>query len=175
MAITDYPITSNWKEIDRVHPQPHSGIDFAVPLYNEIRSQDDAIVSVTHDNYLGDAVRLKLENGDIIVYGHLARVDVKNYQYIKKGDLLGLSGGIPNANQGISSGAHIHISQYHNGQLVNPYDYLFHHEQVENNNSSPFLLPVILIILFIILWKFKKYIFYGVAILLLLTIIFISS
>ena len=176
MAITDYPITSGWNEIDNVHKQPHTGIDLATPLYTEIRSKDEAIVTVTHDKYLGDAVRLKLKNGDIIVYGHLAKVEVLNGQLVQAGDLLGLSGGVPNSGQGISTGPHVHVSQYHNGILVDPTNYLFNHDSyIQNNNSSPFLFPIILILLFIVLWKFKKVVFYFTAIILGLFVIFIVS
>jgi len=97
-------------------------------------------------------------------------------QHINENQLIGLTGGDPNLlNQGHTSGAHIHISQYHNGQLVNPHDYLFNHEDIIGNNSSPFIFPIMLIILFIITWKFRRAFAYSIAIILGLFVIFIVS
>jgi len=171
--ITDYPLTTKFNEIDRVHPQKHTGLDLAVPYATEILSQDRAIVSVTHDQWLGTAGRLKLENGDVIVYGHLSRVDVAEGQHIKANQLIGLSGGLPNANQGKSTAPHVHVSQYHEGVLINPYDYLFNHQEVESN--SPFLFPVMLILMLFILWKIKKFVVYGFAVAVGLIVIFVVS
>ena len=175
MNITDYPITSKFHEIDRVHSSPHSGLDLATPYGTQIKSQDSAIVSVTYDKWLGDAVRLKLENGDIIVYGHLSRVNVVNGQHIEVNQLIGLSGGIPNSNQGKSTAPHVHISQYHNNMLIDPYNYLFHHQNIQNNNSSSFALPMMLILLLFITWKFRRAFVYSIAILLTILTIFIVS
>jgi len=177
MAITDYPMTTKFHEIDRVHPQPHSGLDLAVPYNSRIESQDRATVTVTHDDWLGDAVRLKLDNGDIIVYGHLSKVDVGDNQIVNAGDLLGMSGGIPNANQGKSTAPHVHVSQYHEGVLIDPYNYLFHHQQIQSNSSSgsPLVVPVLLILLCVIIYKFKRVFAYGFGICAILAILFIIS
>lgn len=175
--ITDFPITSDWQEIDNFHSTPHSGIDLATPLHSKIFSKDEGYITLTTDKFLGNAIRLKLNNGDIIVYGHIAEFKVKDKQYVNKNTLLGLTGGDPNMeNQGHTSGCHVHVSQYHEGQLISPYNYLFKHDEYYSNfNSNPFIFPVMIILILIIIWKFKKYVLYGFLIATGLIILFIVS
>ena len=179
MAIIDYPITTNFHGKDWFHPNPHTGIDLAVPLFTPIVSQDSGIVSLTTDKWLGNAVRLKLKNGETIVYGHISKYEVYDGQCIDKNQLLALSGGDPKMpNQGRTTGPHVHVTLINSSsQIVSPYNYLFNHDNFyqNNNNSSPFLFSVMLIILFIVLWKCKKVVAYGLGILFLLSIVFIVS
>ena len=176
MAITDYPITSGWHEIDRVHSSSHSGCDYALPQNTPLEAiLDGIVIGVSTNDILGNNIRFKTPDGKIIVYGHLSQFKVKEGDYIHKNQVIGLSGGMPNTvGGGRSTGPHLHLSVYgSDGILVDPAPFVIN--QAQYNNSSPFLFPVMIIILFIIFWKLKKYIFYGIAILLLLGVIFISS
>lgn len=174
MAFENFPTTTKFHEIDRVHSTPHSGLDIATPLGTEVRSQDGGFINVTCDKWLGNTVRLKLDNGDIIVYGHLSKVLVQNNQYVPPNTLLGLTGGMPGTpNCGISTAPHLHVSEYVNGQLVDPTNYLFHHQT--QGNFSPFLLPVMIVLILIVIWKFKKFVLYGIGIIILLAVIFLIS
>jgi murein DD-endopeptidase MepM/ murein hydrolase activator NlpD len=49
------------------------------------------------------------------LYGHLASIDVKNGQTVKKGETLGKSG-----LSGLAGGDHLHFSILVGGQFVNP-------------------------------------------------------
>jgi len=175
MAITDYPITTKFQEKDWFHPNPHSGIDYALPLNTPLEAiSDGMITSISTNDILGNNIRYKTSTDEIIVYGHLSEFKVKEGDYIHKGDIIGLSGGMPGMQgAGHSTGPHLHLSVYSsNGTLMNPIDYM---SQVQNNNSSPFLFPIMLILLFIILWKFKKVIVYSVVVIMGLFVIFIVS
>jgi len=179
MKITDYPITTHFGEIDRVHSTPHSGLDLACKTGTKIYSQDSGIISLTIDQWLGDTVRLRINDGRIIVYGHLSKINVTHGQQVGVNVCLAETGGaVGSKNSGVTTGEHLHVSEYgYNGTtLIDPTNYLFHHESVQNNNnSSPFLFPIMLILLFIVFWKFKKWVGYTVAILLTLLVIFIVS
>jgi murein DD-endopeptidase MepM/ murein hydrolase activator NlpD len=148
----------------------------ATPLGTQLINQDEGYVKITNDKLLGNTIRLKLQNGHTIIYGHLSQINVKEGQY-PAGTLLGLTGGVPGMHgAGHSNGSHIHVSEKDSsGTLINPYNYLFHHEQIQYNNYSPFLFPMMLIILLFVLWKLKKYIIYMICIILVLSIIFIVS
>ena len=174
MKITDYPVTTHFKEKDWFHSQSHTGIDLATPTGTKIYAQDSGIVSLTIDSMLGNTVRLKLNNGDIIVYGHLSKFEVENGQYVKQGDLLGLTGGAGGSiNSGRTTGNHVHVSQYHEGVLIDPTNYLFHHEQ--QDISSPLIFPLMLILLLIIAYKARRFLFYSLGIFVVLLVIFLVS
>jgi len=176
MAITDYPITSDWNEIDNMHPNGHTGIDYALPQNTPLEAiSDGVIIGVSTNEILGNNIRYKTAEGEIIVYGHLSSFKAKIGDIVHKGDIIGMSGGDPKIQpSGRSSGSHLHLSVYStNGILVDPAPYVLN--QVQHNNSSPFLFSVMLILLFIVLWKFRRLFIYSIAILLIILIIFIVS
>lgn len=174
-TIIDYPITSRFGERDSMHLNPHTGIDLATPTGTKIYSQDSGKVSIKTDYFLGNSVRLKLDNGMIIVYGHLSKVNVSEGQYAGVGEYLGETGGVVGSvNSGLTSGPHIHISVYNSsGTLVDPMPYLFEQQQYQDI-SSPLIFPIMLILLLIGIWKAKRFLFYGLGIFGILLIIFLS-
>lgn len=116
-----YPITSTFKEIDRVHPNPHTGVDFATPLGTQAQSIADGVVRVATDPMLGDNVRVAASGGREWVYGHLSQINVATGQRVSSGDVLGLTGGVPGApGAGHSTGAHLHLTLLKNGTPVDP-------------------------------------------------------
>lgn len=177
MAITDYPITSDWNEIDNMHPiDGHTGIDYALPQNTPLEAiSDGVIIGVSTNEILGNNIRYKTPEGEIIVYGHLSSFKAKIGDKIHKGDIIGMSGGDPKIQpSGRSSGSHLHLSVYGtNGILVDPAPYVLN--QVRHNNSSPFIFPVMLILLLFITWKFRRVFAYSMVIILTLFVIFIVS
>jgi len=171
-------ITTNWNEVDSFHKTPHKGVDLSTKTGTKIIAQDPGQVQITTDQWIGVGIRLKMANGDIVVYGHTSEQDVANGQMVNAGDLLGLTGGaVGSKNSGLTTGEHVHVALIHEGVLSDPTNYLFHHGQVQTNSSpsSPFLFPVILILLAIIFYKFRKFFIYGALATLVLGIIFIVS
>lgn len=177
MAIQDYKITSGWQEIDSMHPvNGHTGIDYALPQNTPLEAIFDGVITGEATNaMLGNNIRYKDKDGDVIVYGHLSSFKSKVGDIIHKGDIIGYSGGDPRIQpSGHSSGSHVHLSVYNSaGVLVNPAPYLS--GQVQTNNSSPFLFPVMLILLAIIIFKFRKFFKICALIIAILAIIFIVS
>jgi len=175
MAITDYPITSDWNEIDNMHPiNGHTGIDYALPQNTPLEAISDGIITgVSTNEMLGNNIRFKTPEGEIIVYGHLSSFKSKVNDVIHKGDIIGYSGGDPKIQpSGHSSGSHLHLSVYNNeGVIVNPEPYVL--GQAQADNYSLFLFPVMLIMLFIIFYKFRKIFAYGLTVFLILLVIFI--
>jgi len=174
MAIIDYPITSNYGDIDSMHKLPHKGMDFGLPLYTPVEAIQDATVSYVGTNdILGNHVKLKLYNGDIIIYGHLAQFKVNLNDKVYKGDIIALSGGLPGMQgAGHSNGPHLHLTSIRDGVTVNPEPYLLGEQQ---NNSSPLIFPIMLILILIVCWKIKKWLFYGLGLFALIGIVFLVS
>jgi len=177
MAIANYPITTHFYQIDSMHPKiPHSGTDYALPQNTPLEAISDGIITgVSTNEMLGNNIRYKTPNGEVIVYGHLSSFKSKVGDVIHKGDIIGYSGGDPKIQpSGHSNGSHLHLSVYsRDGILVNPEPYVL--GQVQTNNHSSFLFPTILILLLFITWKFRRTFIYSILIMLGLLVIFIVS
>lgn len=117
-----YPITTHFKEIDKFHPTPHTGVDFACPAGTPAQSISDGVVSkIANDPMLGENIRVKAAVGKEWVYGHLSQVNVTTGQHVSLGDTLGLTGGVPGTpGAGHSTGPHIHITLLKDGVPVDP-------------------------------------------------------
>ncbi|HEY8804746.1 MAG TPA: M23 family metallopeptidase [Clostridium sp.] len=177
MAIKDYPTTTTFHEIDSFHPQPHSGTDYALPLYTPLEAISDGVITgVSTNDMLGNNIRYKTPDGKVIVYGHLAEFDAKVGDQIHQGQIIAKSGGLPGMQgAGHSTGPHLHLSIYNSsGTLVDPTPYVLNGIQ-SSNQGSPFVIPVLLILMLVIIYKFKKVFAYGFGIFAILTILFIVS
>lgn len=178
MTMKGFPYTTKFKEIDNFHPNPHSGLDIALPLYSPIEAlKDGEIYQVATNNMLGNHIRLKTYDNEIIVYGHIAVYNCVVGQKVKKGEVIALSGGDPKMkNQGHTTGPHLHLSIYQNGTLVDPAPYVINYNKgVQDSSSSPFLFPLMIVLLLIIAYKARKWLFYLACIILLISVIFLVS
>ncbi|MFC1613142.1 murein hydrolase activator EnvC family protein [Patescibacteria group bacterium] len=112
----------------------HSGIDIRT-LRNgtptnglPVKSAADGIVLkiIREGKLAGNIVYIMHDNGIMTVYMHLSRIDLKEDQYISRGEVIGLSGGMPGtAGAGrLSTGPHLHFEVRLNGIPVNPLSYL---------------------------------------------------
>lgn len=112
----------------------HSGIDLrtlrnGVPTNGlPVKAAADGIVMkiVREGKLAGNVVYIMHDNDIMTVYMHLSRIDVKEDQYISRGESVGLSGGMPGTPGAgkISTGSHLHFEVRLKGIPVNPMGYL---------------------------------------------------
>lgn len=108
----------------------HNAIDIRAPQGSPIFSPADAIVYSTHGKGSDDIdyhyVILTHRNGIQTLYGHLTNILVSDGQFVRKGDLIALSGGTPGTTgAGIrTTGPHLHFEVRQFGKLVDPLDHL---------------------------------------------------
>lgn len=108
----------------------HKGIDIAYPSGTQITSPLDGVIEkanpkagncgglivINHGTFNGKNVKSK--------YCHVKRIDVEKGKEVKKGQVVGLSGGGSNdPGRGNSMGAHIHFEILEDGKNVNPEPY----------------------------------------------------
>lgn len=112
-------ISAGYGVVSKIHPNGHTGIDYAVPLHTPLHAPYDGIVTAVRDygnHSLGKAVFVQKEDGTLYVLGHLSDIKVKIGQKIQHGDLLGLSG-----STGRSTGPHLHYGEFGtNGMPIDP-------------------------------------------------------
>ncbi len=98
----------------------HSGIDinagYGAPIY---ACASGTVTSATYSSIFGYHVRISHGNGFLTLYGHMTRYTVHAGQQVSKGEIIGYAG-----SSGRSTAAHLHLTMYYNGVLVNPLNYL---------------------------------------------------
>lgn len=113
------PITSGFGH--RVQPTAgatteHGGIDYGVPVGTSVSAAGAGeVVTAGPSGGYGNAVRIRHENGDITLYGHLSAVGVKVGDQVSAGQALGKSGAT-----GTTTGPNLHFGLYRNGVAVDP-------------------------------------------------------
>ena len=95
---------------------PHSGMDIAAPQGRKIKATESGKVIFVGDLFFtGKVVYLDHGNGLISLYAHLSKIDVKQGQQVKRGDIIARVG-----KTGRATGAHLHWSVYLNGNAIDP-------------------------------------------------------
>lgn len=114
----DWPITSNFMELRGF--KPHMGMDFGIPAGTPVPSVDiGTVTQVSQDHALGNFVKVHLNNGVDVVYGHLSAVNVRVGELVSKGQQIALSG-----NTGTdTTGPHLHLGAWKNGFPTDPTPY----------------------------------------------------
>lgn len=98
----------------------HSGVDFEAKAGQPVFATADGLVQKAGWYYsYGNTVIIKHENGYETLFGHLARIEVKEGQRVKSGDLIGNAG-----STGRSTGTHLHYEIIKNGKRLNPSKFL---------------------------------------------------
>lgn len=105
----------------------HNAIDIRAKQFTEIRAPANAYVFQTKDNGKGYSyIVLAHKNNLVTVYGHIADIMVTPGTIVRKGEVIGLSGGTPGTKgAGLqTTGPHLHFEVYYKGEVVNPLYYL---------------------------------------------------
>jgi murein DD-endopeptidase MepM/ murein hydrolase activator NlpD len=101
-------------------PQPHTGIDYPVPIGSAVLAVSEGTVVIARDFfYAGKAVFIDHGNGLVSMYFHLASIDVREGQTVRKGHTLGRVG-----STGRATGPHLFFAVRWHGARINP-DLLF--------------------------------------------------
>lgn len=95
----------------------HYGIDLKASTGDTIYAAFSGKVRLTKFDRggYGFYIMIRHENKLETLYGHLSRFLVKENQYVKEGEPIGLAG-----NSGRSTGPHLHFEFRYNGKCINP-------------------------------------------------------
>ena len=105
----------------RKHPKTgkttfHHGIDLAGTWQENVRvTAPGTIIFAGKEGSFGKVVRVQHEYGVATTYAHLARITVKNGDYVSENHIIGKMG-----NTGKSAGAHLHYEIRVNRESINP-------------------------------------------------------
>ncbi len=105
----------------------HNAVDIRAKQFTEIRAPANAYVFQTKDSGTGYSyIVLAHKNNLVTVYGHVSEIMVTPGTTVRKGEVIGLSGGTPGTKgAGLqTTGAHLHLEVYYKGTSVNPLNYL---------------------------------------------------
>ncbi|MBF0340104.1 MAG: M23 family metallopeptidase [Magnetococcales bacterium] len=115
----------------RMHPTMqetrfHPGVDLQAPMNTPITATADGVVEFAGVdtgklgmNGLGQVISLQHNFGFHTTYGHLNKVQVKAGDFVRKGDLIGMTG-----NSGIVTAPHLHYEIRFIHQFLNPAPFL---------------------------------------------------
>ena len=103
----------------------HKGLDIAAPTGTPAYTPADAKVSLVLPNTFFNGNMVVLDHGHQLfsVFCHLSRIDVKNGQNLKAGDLVGAIGAT-----GRATGPHLHWGVYWRNMALDPALFLKEHE-----------------------------------------------
>lgn len=98
----------------------HTGVDISVPAGTRVKAAADGVVAETEwAGHYGKLIILDHGNGISTYYAHLSRFNVVPGQWVRRGEILGLSGAT-----GRVTGPHVHYEVRRSGTAVNPHPYL---------------------------------------------------
>ena len=105
----------------------HNAIDIRAKQSTEILAPANGYVYQTKDNGMGYSYIILAHKGNFVtVYGHVSEIIAKPGTVVKKGEVIGLSGGTPGTKgAGLqTTGPHLHFEVHYKGEPVNPLKYL---------------------------------------------------
>ncbi len=108
------PVTGGY--ISQDYHAGHNGMDFAVVEGTPVRATMSGNVVFSGWNDQGYGNLVIVENGARrSYYAHLSELPVEQGEWVRQGDVIGLSG-----NTGNSTGPHLHYEVRINGQNIDP-------------------------------------------------------
>ncbi len=98
------------------HYRLHEGIDFRARTGTRVyASKTGTVTYAARKGGYGKTVSIQHEDDFSTSYGHLSRIYVSVGDFVRQGQVIGLSG-----NTGISTGPHLHFEIRHKGKSENP-------------------------------------------------------
>jgi murein DD-endopeptidase MepM/ murein hydrolase activator NlpD len=95
---------------------PHLGLDFRVPSGTPVEAMNEGTVLLARPLYFeGNFVVLDHGQGLLTLYLHLSEFKVKEGDHVKRGQVIGLSGGT-----GRATGPHLHVAFRWQGTYLDP-------------------------------------------------------
>ncbi len=100
----------------------HWGMDFSAPIGTPVYASGDGVVERADQNAAGYGKHITINHGFgyISLYAHLSKYNVRKWQKIKRGDLIGFVG-----STGRSQGPHLHYEISKNGTKINPINFYY--------------------------------------------------
>jgi murein DD-endopeptidase MepM/ murein hydrolase activator NlpD len=104
-------------------------MDFACPIGTEIYSTGDGVVERANSDAsgYGNHVRINHGYGYLTLYGHMSKINVRQGQRVKRGEIIGLVG-----STGKSTGPHLHYEVHKDGEVLNPVNFYYSDLTSEN-------------------------------------------
>ena len=108
--------------------ETHPGVDIPVPSGTAIKAPLDGIVktaNISHNRMCGGTIDIDYGNEYWSRFCHCRRIDVKPGDIVKRGQVVGLTGGKKGeTGAGNSGGPHLHFTLKKDGKNVNPMDHI---------------------------------------------------
>lgn len=105
----------------------HSAVDIRAYQGTYVKAAEDGYVGRAKDGGKGYSyIMLLHDKGFATVYGHMSHIMVKDDTFVRKGQVIGLSGGTPRTNGAgsFTTGPHLHFEVRVNGVPDDPLKYL---------------------------------------------------
>ena len=106
----------------------HPGVDIPVPSGTPIKSPLDGVVktaNINHNRQCGGTIDIDYGNGFWSRFCHCRKIEVKQGDVVKRGQVVGQTGGSKgDTGAGNSQGPHLHFTLKKDGQLVDPMKYI---------------------------------------------------
>jgi len=117
----------------------HKGLDISNNMGTPVYATADGIIRHAGKfGKFGNHISIVHGYGILTKYGHLKDINVKQGQFVKRGDLIGTMG-----NSGKSTGIHLHYEIWVNDRAFNPYVFLpkvMNHEDPTKRGTPGFML-----------------------------------
>lgn len=104
----------------------HPGLDLPTKVGTPVAAAAPGVIAwVRTTRFYGNNIMIAHRDNVNTIYAHLSKFNVQEGDYVKRGDIIGYSGGAPGMQgAGLSTGAHLHFEVRENGLPVDPLGYL---------------------------------------------------